>query len=352
MIKLMMIFSVLCIFATTGCVAAAPTASPQIVMDYRENDAIERSEISFTNGDVRLAATLLKPARKAAKATVVLIHGSGKSSRMNVWAGMIAQLFVMNDIAVVFPDKRGSGQSGGDLRAADFTDLANDALAAAAFVRTHPELGAPVNKIGLAGISQGGRIAPMIAAQHPDDIAFIVSISGGASPGYVSIRYERENTYREREVSLEWLLRFRACDAAVDQLMFKQITQSDYLPCTTLFSDGPYAEFASTIYPSDPDDWRLGFFPKVLEFNPIAYWEKTHQPVFVAFGARDELENVPVALSVDLLERAFRENGKTNYAIRVYPDVGHALWRQEGHEYLFDESFVTELSAWLHAQID
>lgn len=335
-----------------ACAVGAQADEPQFPMDYRQSSSVDKTDISYFNGDIQLAATLLRPVNRTAKGTVILVHGSGRSSRKNVWAGMIAQLFVSNDIAVVFPDKRGSGSSGGNLRTSTLPDLADDAFAAVVFLQSHPELGAPVDKIGLVGLSQGGRVAPIVASQHPSTISFVVNISGGTAPGYVSIRYERENTYREKNINLEWLLRFRACDAAVDQLLFRQIEFSEYLPCTTLFANGPYAEFANSIYPSDPDDWRFGFYPQMLEFDPIVYWKKSPQPLFIAFGGLDELENVPVVLSVKLLQDSFEEIGKTNQTVRVYPDVGHALWQRSVKGFVFDREFVAELSDWLTLQTE
>jgi uncharacterized protein len=328
----------------SSCTTVAPAP---IVMDYRENPAIERTEIEYFNGEVKLAATLLSPRNVKPHASAVLIHGSGYSTRMNVWAGMMAQLFVVNGVAVVFPDKRASGDSTGDFRTSELSDLAGDAMAGVQFLRDHPELGAPLERIGLIGLSQGGRIAPMAAAESPDEIAFIIDISGGATGGLESLRHERPNTYREKNITGVWLERFTACDAIVDRLFLNEDIWGEYIACAKWFDDSPYVDFAARIYPTDPDDWRLSWLPKIVKYDPTPYWRRVRQPVFIAYGVNDENENVPVARSVGLLEGAFAGPGKRNYVIKVYDGAGHALWAPNVPPYRFNEDFVSDLRGWL-----
>src|SRR5262249_24918174 len=59
-------------------------------------------------------------------------------------------------------------------------DLATDAEAGIAYLKTRPELEA--RRIGLIGHSEGGIIAPMIAARN-HDVTFIVMMAGSGVPG-------------------------------------------------------------------------------------------------------------------------------------------------------------------------
>ena len=334
-------------FATQSCASSAPAPVASIVMDYRKNPALERADIEYFNGEVKIAATLLVPRNVTPHASAVLIQGSGYSTRMNVWAGMMAQLLAVNGVAVVFPDKRASGESTGDFRTSEFSDLADDAMAGVRYLRDHPELGAPLENIGLIGLSQGGRVAPMAAATYPGEVGFVIDISGGATNGLESLRHERPNTYREKNITGAWLEMFTACDAIVDRLFVGEDAWNDYVACAAQFSDSPYAEFAARIYPTDATDWRLSWFPKVVKYDPAIYWRETRQSVFVAYGLDDENENVPVARSVDILEGVFAGAGKRNYVIKVYDDAGHALWAPEVPPYRFNKEFVSDLEHWL-----
>lgn len=323
-----------------------------VVADYRDNDGIVGTEIGYANGDVRLAATLLLPANRAARVSAVVIQGSGRSGRENVWAGMIAQILVANGVAVVFPDKRGAGASGGDLGTSAFLDLAGDAYAAVRYLRAHPELGAPVETIGLVGLSQGGHVAPVVAAQYPDEIGFVINVSGGATTGIEALRHERVNTYRELGIEGAWLARFNACDGIVDELLLGGGDLDAYLACAAGFAGGPYGDLAAAIYPMDPGDWRFNWFPQLARFDPLPYWRQVGQPVLIAYGADDEFENVPVARSVGLLEDAFAASGHTDHTIRVYPGVGHGLWRREdGRTPVFDGAFLDDLEDWVRRRV-
>jgi uncharacterized protein len=78
-------------------------------------------------------------------------------------------------------DKRGVGESDGDLRNATTTDLAKDAEAGLAYVATRAEVDA--GRIGMVGHSEGGLIACMLAARNRG-VAFIVLMAAPGVPGW------------------------------------------------------------------------------------------------------------------------------------------------------------------------
>jgi fermentation-respiration switch protein FrsA (DUF1100 family) len=69
--------------------------------------------------------------------------------------------------------------SGGDFATATSADFASDAAAALAFLKMHPKIKS--NQIGLCGHSEGGMIAPMVAATS-EDCAFIILMAGPGQP--------------------------------------------------------------------------------------------------------------------------------------------------------------------------
>lgn len=332
-----------------GC-GDAPPPELTIVPDYRDNPVIETTDLIYENGDVTVAASLLVPRNEQPELAAVLLPGSGFTTRDNRWAGMMAQLLANFGVAVLFPDKRGAGESTGEIAASDFTDLADDAIAGVRTLKEREDLGLGSARIGLIGLSQGGRVAPLAAVRAPDAVEFVINVSGGATDGLESLRHERPNTYSEMGIEDEWLRHFTRCDVIVDRVLTTGEGQEDYLECITVFEGGPYEEFASRIYPTDPDDWRLRWFPKVVAYAPMEYWPEVRQPVFIAYGKQDEQDNVPVMRSTDLLRRAFERADKHNYRIEIYPGVGHALWRHEDGRYEFDAGFVADLREWLAAR--
>lgn len=102
----------------------------------------------------------------------VMIPGQGKYTRSS-YRGIL-DLLVARGIATLEYDKRGAGQSTGT-----FLDtiplMERDAAAAVAYLRTLPEIDAA--RIALVGHSQGGVIAPSIAARDPG-IAALVTLAG------------------------------------------------------------------------------------------------------------------------------------------------------------------------------
>ena len=77
-------------------------------------------------------------------------------------------------------DDRGVGGSTGSIKSSTSEDFAGDVLAGLDFLKGRKEIDA--SKLGLIGHSEGGIIAPMVAARSKD-VAFIVLMAGTAVPG-------------------------------------------------------------------------------------------------------------------------------------------------------------------------
>ena len=80
-------------------------------------------------------------------------------------------------LAALIFDKRGSGTSGGLWTEESLDDLADDALAATAFLKAQP--GIDSRRVGVWGISQAGWVIPHAAARAPDAFAFAIIVTGG-----------------------------------------------------------------------------------------------------------------------------------------------------------------------------
>lgn len=108
--------------------AAASSSAAAVAKAPAGRSTIVETETSFANGDVRLAGVVLSaPGGGAPRPGAVIVHGSGTSGRTQAWAADFARGLAERGFAVLLPDKRGSGESGGDWRTASFADLADDA---------------------------------------------------------------------------------------------------------------------------------------------------------------------------------------------------------------------------------
>ena len=136
---------------------------------------LKEQGITFPVGLVTLSGTLLRPPAGGSQPGIVLLHGSGPGPRQQL--RIFAERFVRLGFAALIFDKRGSGASGGSWTEESLDDLADDALAATAFLKAQP--GIDSRRVGVWGISQAGWVIPRAAARAPDAFAFAIVVTGG-----------------------------------------------------------------------------------------------------------------------------------------------------------------------------
>jgi pimeloyl-ACP methyl ester carboxylesterase len=134
---------------------------------------------------VKLAGTLTLPRCKAPLPAVILITGSGAQNRNEELMGhkpflLLADYLARQGIAALRVDDRGVGGSTGSILDATNENFAADVLAGIDFLKRRKEINP--KQIGLIGHSEGGLVAPAVAAQSRD-VAFIVLLAGTGLPG-------------------------------------------------------------------------------------------------------------------------------------------------------------------------
>ncbi|MGW6123046.1 alpha/beta hydrolase family protein [Nocardia sp. NPDC055165] len=153
---------------------------PKPPYPYRSED------VTYRNGDITIAGTLTEPEGSGPFPAMLLITGSGPQDRNEELMGhrpfqLLADTFTRAGYAVLRTDDRGVGGTSGTLDDATYPDLAADAAAGLAFLRTRPEIDPA--RVGLFGHSEGGYLAPMVAALPGSDVAFAVLMAGPSVPG-------------------------------------------------------------------------------------------------------------------------------------------------------------------------
>ena len=134
-------------------------------------------------GGNTLAGTFTAPNGNGPFPAVFLITGSGAQNRNEELMGhkpflVLSDYLTRNGIAVLRCDDRGFGKSTGDANGTS-EDFAQDAEAAVAYLKTRVDVDA--KKIGLVGHSEGGIVAPIVAARS-QDVAYIVMMAGVGVP--------------------------------------------------------------------------------------------------------------------------------------------------------------------------
>ena len=303
------------------------------------------TDLTYMNGEVRLAGVLLSPTEGGDFPAAVLLQGSGDSDRSNGWARLVAETLASKGVAILLTDKRGSGQSQGNWRTSSFEDLAKDGLAGIAALRQ--TAGIRKDQLGFIGLSQGGHIAPLAASMG--DVQFVINFVGGALPMKEMLFHELEQTYKQfgmDDADIEYLQRMTS-------LSFAYIETGDGFEDYLAYRDTVterYGAMATDSWPTIPDDDYWTFWKLIYDFDPIPYWREVVDvrkiPVFVAYGELDEFDNVPVKASVQRFED---ELGGATLKVRVYPETGHSLM-DEGlmneHQYKLVDGLLHDLDIW------
>ncbi|MDB5202039.1 MAG: Alpha/beta hydrolase family protein [Ferruginibacter sp.] len=145
--------------------------------------------IEYSNADhtIRFGATItVPPVNKPGEKfpAILLITGSGQQDRdENIMEhkpfAILADEFTKKGMIVLRVDDRGMGKTTGSFNKSTSADFANDVEAGINYLKTRTDVN--LQKIGLLGHSEGGMIAPMVAARR-NDIDFIILLAGPGIP--------------------------------------------------------------------------------------------------------------------------------------------------------------------------
>src|SRR2546429_2567675 len=278
-----------------------------------------QEEVRFHNHELALAGTLLIPPDSGRHPAVVLIHGSSTPSRNDF--RFYADLFARRGITALIYDKRNLGAGPGRPSQVELRDLAGDALAAVALLKSRADINP--EQIGLWGHNEGGWVTP-IAAARSKDVAFIISFSG---PGvtyaelnkYADATRLRAHGFSETEIreATEALTRVddyvrRGGDERELQSFLDETSHKPWASQSTLPRRVPTIEEIHTWL-----RWRD------LDIDPTDYWKQIKVPVLVMFGELDDV--VPVQTSVERIEAALKRAGNPDVTIKVFPRANHTI---------------------------
>ena len=274
---------------------------------------LKEEGVSFLNGDVRLAGTLLLPAAHHPAPAIIFVHGAGPETRNA--SRFLAQFFASQGVAALIYDKRGTRASTGDWMHSSFEDLAKDAVAAVNYLKTRSEV--DPFRIGLMGSSQGGWVAPM-AALRSSHVHFVIVKSGaGGTPEQQELaRVEMKmradgNSSQDIEQSLSLyrqLIAYARTRQGWDELSMalKAASQKSWY----YFGD------------VSKDWWFLDFIRLNFGYDAAPVLQNIKSPVLMIFGGKDT--DIPVQASLGRLIPALSGAGN-RCALEIFPNAGHDL---------------------------
>jgi fermentation-respiration switch protein FrsA (DUF1100 family) len=325
-------------------------------------------EVTFENkpAGVKFAGTLTLPKGKGPFPAAVLITGSGAHDRNESLLGhrpflVLADHLTRHGIAVLRYDDRGvGGSTGGDKLAVTSADLADDALAAVAFLKGRPEI--DPEKIGLIGHSEGGIIAPLAAAKS-GDVAFIVLLAGTGLPGEEVLYRQGELIRRAMGVDDQKVARGRSLQEKMFAILKKE---KDDKAAREQIEAAILEEPAKRGDDEKKDaEKQKGFaegqakfvvtpwFRFFLTYDPVPTLKKVKCPVLALNGERDL--QVPPKPDLEGIEKALKEGGNKDFTVKELPKLNHLFQTCETgalSEYgKIDETFapsaLEEISGWI-----
>ena len=295
-------------------VAAEPVRpqNPVKPYPYREED------VTFENpaAGIRLAATFTIPRGTGPFPAVVLICGSGPHDRDETLMGhkpflVLADYLTRQGIAVLRADKRGVGESTGNLAAAISADFATDAEAGVAWLKARKEV--DPHNIGLIGHSEGGAIAPMVAARNRD-VAFIVLLAGPGVRGDELLPAQVMAGNQAAGMSHE-----AAVKSGEMEREALQAIESEKDPARL-------REKLAAIMPQEELDrqWKTlisPWFRYFLEYDPASDLRKVTCAVLALDGGKDT--QVPAKQNLPAIRKALEAGGNKRFETMEFPGLNH-----------------------------
>ena len=171
---------------------------------YPYNEETVTADYSDSQGNaVHLEGTLTYPKGDGHYPTIVLVSGSGQQNRDEEIMQhkpflVLADYLARRGIATLRYDDRGVGASTGPLDSADTRLFAEDAEAVLNAVKKNKHV--DTKRLGMGGHSEGGAIAPMVAARNKD-VKFVVMLAGQGCTGLDVLLQQNEAIFRAKGVS-------------------------------------------------------------------------------------------------------------------------------------------------------
>ena len=293
-------------------------------------------EVKFLNkkdGNT-LAGTLTLPSKQGKFPVVILISGSGPQNRDEELMGhkpflVIADYLTRNGIGVLRYDDRGTAQSTGDFKTATTFDFSKDAEAAINFLLTRDEV--DKKKIGLMGHSEGGIIAPMVAARNKN-VGFIVLLAGTGVRGDKLLLMQSEAISRASGVSEERLKEVNLQNKEAYRIVMQEkdasklkIELEEYLTKCYKEQSGSSQKMSSELQEqlikAYSQQFTSPWMRYFIQYDPVPALKKVKCPVLALNGSADT--QVPAKENLSAIKKALETGGNKRFKTVELPGLNH-----------------------------
>lgn len=300
-------------------------------------------DVTFSNPDanIELAGTLTAPRGEGAFPGVVLVSGSGRQDRDESLMGhkpflVLSDHLTRQGVVVLRYDDRGVGASEGDFATATSRDFTSDALAAVAYLRQQPQV-AP-DRVGIAGHSEGGLIAPM-AAGRSDEVAFIVMLAGPGVPG-IDVLVAQGRLINRAAGTPEEVVEMNArvqtglaeivrdeTDPDVAESRMRALLAAEFNGLPPAIREAVGEALSEATIDRTIAQFSSPWFRFFLHHDPRPVLEDVSVPVLSLIGEKDL--QVPPELNGPEIEAALRRGGNADATVRTLPGLNHLFQEAE-----------------------
>ncbi|MDM7982890.1 MAG: alpha/beta fold hydrolase [Maricaulis sp.] len=297
-------------FSRTSLEIVAPPRpqTPQAPFPY----AITEVRIDNPEAEgVTLAGTFTQPRGADRVPAVILVSGSGPQDRdESIWEhrpfAVLADHLSRQGVAVLRYDDRGFADSTGGFATSTSRDFASDAMAVLRWLRAQP--GIDPNQVGVIGHSEGGLIAPIMAAEldAPD---FLVLLAGPGTTGRQIVLEQSAliagaagGSAEDVEEMVEALEIMTAEAAKAQDGADVRARITPMLTDEFMARLGVPADQKELFLVQITRDWYVDF----LNHDPIPYLQAVDQPVLAIIGSLDL--QVPAPSNLAGLRRGLAHN--------------------------------------------
>jgi uncharacterized protein len=297
-------------------------------------------ELIYTSADKSLSygATITIPEGKGPFPAAVLITGSGPQDRDETIMGHKPFAVIADDLArkgfiILRVDDRGVGKSTGSFAEATSEDFATDVNNSVDYLLSRKEV--DKKKIGLIGHSEGGMIAPMVAAKR-NDINFLVLL---AAPGVriIDLMAEQnvaiarsggvsEGTLKEikplfKQVVVSIIQAPDSSTAVKNVTLLTETWAADKSKSLLKELDFETAKQRSEYIIEMVRQFQSPWFRYFINFNPAQYLELLSCKVLALNGDKD----IQVISGQNLpgIEAALKKSKSRSYEIKELPGMNH-----------------------------
>jgi pimeloyl-ACP methyl ester carboxylesterase len=354
-----------------GSDGSTPSASDAPSTPTTPGLAWTEEDLTFVVGPNQLHGILTMPSSRPPHPAVVMPFNSpgpggelptGVSSRYQT---ELAHSLAEMGYAAFRYDPPGIGESTGEAIFQSLQARADETTAALHRVQDHPMIQA--NQVGLWGISQEAWVISVAAADHPDDVAFIIPVSGaGISVAEQQVwgveAQSRAAGLEPDDVARATLIMRLLVDWQLTEPAFHDINQQ----AVDNLGNGPWNDLFALVYPSDPvspsdgltgvieiltaiqdEPWAAAlhiervYLPGLLSIpldqieatqiaaeqslllDPRDHLTRVTSPVLAFFGENDIVQ--PTDRSAELFAEYLDTAGNDDVTIVLLPDVGHDI---------------------------